>query len=103
MHDRHWNLVVAATGTGKTVLAAPDYRHLYRESGAQPPATPPFVAHRREILERGDGHSGSPDGSRLWRALRIGGGVLTVGEHVFASVQSLLASDVQKILAITLK
>ena len=27
-HDRHRNLVVAATGTGKTVVAALDYRQL---------------------------------------------------------------------------
>ena len=27
-HERHRNLVVAATGTGKTVVAALDYRQL---------------------------------------------------------------------------
>lgn len=32
LHDRHRNLVVAATGTGKTVIAALDYRRLVRET-----------------------------------------------------------------------
>ena len=31
VHDRHRNLVVAATGTGKTVIAALDYRNLLRQ------------------------------------------------------------------------
>ena len=34
VHDRHRNLVVAATGTGKTVIAALDYRALCRSMGA---------------------------------------------------------------------
>jgi HKD family nuclease len=32
-HDRHRNLVVAATGTGKTVVAALDYRQLVAQRG----------------------------------------------------------------------
>jgi HKD family nuclease len=32
LHDRHRNLVVAATGTGKTVVAALDYRRLIHET-----------------------------------------------------------------------
>jgi superfamily II DNA or RNA helicase len=32
-HDRHRNLVVAATGTGKTVVAALDYRQLVEQRG----------------------------------------------------------------------
>ncbi|WP_322920152.1 DEAD/DEAH box helicase family protein [Nocardioides renjunii] len=51
LHDRHRNLVVAATGTGKTVIAALDYRNLVaRSDGGQPSLL--FVAHRREILEQ---------------------------------------------------
>ena len=51
VHDRHRNLVVAATGTGKTVVAALDYRRL---CAAQPSDRPSllFVAHRKEILEQ---------------------------------------------------
>ena len=51
VHDRHRNLVVAATGTGKTVVAALDYRRLCRAGAATVPRLL-FVAHRREILEQ---------------------------------------------------
>ncbi len=44
------NLVVAATGTGKTVVAALDYRETCRVAGSPP--TLLVIAHRIEILER---------------------------------------------------
>ena len=97
MHDRHWNLVVAATGTGKTVLAALDYRHLYRESGAQRRPRLLFVAHRREILEQARRTFREvltdPDFGELY----VSGRRPDRWEHVFASVQSLHSYDVQKI------
>ena len=46
VHDRHRNLVVAATGTGKTVIAALDYRGLCNDETADRPALL-FVAHRQ--------------------------------------------------------
>jgi superfamily II DNA or RNA helicase/HKD family nuclease len=89
-HNRWRNLVVAATGTGKTVIAALDYRRL-RE--LWPDASLLFVAHRKEILHQSrrmfrtvlkDGAFGEiyVDGERpdTWR-------------HVFASIQSLAALD----------
>jgi HKD family nuclease len=50
VHDRHRNLVVAATGTGKTVIAALDYRRVCEAVDASPSLL--FVAHRKEILEQ---------------------------------------------------
>jgi superfamily II DNA or RNA helicase len=47
-HSRFRNLVVAATGTGKTVVAAFDYRAISRATGGHPRLL--FVAHRKEIL-----------------------------------------------------
>ncbi len=44
------NLLVAATGTGKTVVAAFDYRHSCRAEGGRPRLL--FVAHREEILRQ---------------------------------------------------
>ncbi len=44
-------LVVAATGTGKTVLTALDYRR-YRAEHRDSPCRMLFVAHRKEILEQ---------------------------------------------------
>ncbi|MFC7725342.1 DUF3427 domain-containing protein [Nocardioides sp. GCM10028917] len=96
LHDRHRNLVVAATGTGKTVIAALDYRSLVsKRGGAQPSLL--FVAHRREILEQS---------MRTYREVLADGdfGELYVGgqrperwKHVFASVQSLTSYGVANI------
>ena len=49
-HGRHRNLVVAATGTGKTVVAAFDYRRICADEGGRPKLL--FVAHREEILRQ---------------------------------------------------
>ena len=49
-HGRWRNLVVAATGTGKTVVAALDYRRLRAARGDAMSLL--FVAHRKEILEQ---------------------------------------------------
>ena len=86
VHGRHRNLVVAATGTGKTVVAALDYRRLSTE--AQRP-TLLFVAHRREILQqslrtfRAVLHDAN-FGEELFEGRRP-----TEYLHVFASIQSL--------------
>ena len=49
-HGRTRNLLVAATGTGKTVVAAFDYRNTCRSEGGHPRLL--FVAHREEILRQ---------------------------------------------------
>jgi superfamily II DNA or RNA helicase len=49
VQDKHRHLVVAATGTGKTMIAAFDYR---RWAPAPRPSLL-FVAHREEILQAG--------------------------------------------------
>lgn len=49
-HGRMRNLLVAATGTGKTVVAAFDYRRSCQQLGHQPRLL--FVAHRIEILQQ---------------------------------------------------
>ena len=49
IHGRHKNLIVAATGTGKTVISAFDFRRFNREN---PGAKLLFVAHREEMLKQ---------------------------------------------------
>lgn len=92
--DRHRNLVVAATGTGKTVIAALDYRSLVEKAGHELSLL--FVAHREEILRQ------SRDTYRA--VLRNGsfgeihgGGRVAEGGHVFAMVQSLSAARLERI------
>lgn len=50
VHNQYRNLVVAATGTGKTVVAALDFRRFYEESNRT--ARLLFVAHREQILQQ---------------------------------------------------
>ncbi len=91
VHGRHRNLVVAATGTGKTVMAALDYARQAQRLGASPSLL--FVAHRRELLLQAR--------ETFQHALQHGGfGELwTDGErpsnwqHVFASIQSAGDAD----------
>ena len=45
------NLVVAATGTGKTVISALDYKR-FRKQNPDRPCRLLFVAHREEILKQ---------------------------------------------------
>lgn len=94
IHNRWRSLVVMATGTGKTVVSALDYRRL---RDAKKVDSVLFVAHRKEILEQSlrtfrevmrDGAFGElyVDGHRPdeWR-------------HVFASVQSLAGLDLRQL------
>jgi superfamily II DNA or RNA helicase len=49
VHGRFKNLIVAATGTGKTVVSAFDYKKFLKD---YPTAKLLFVAHRKEILQQ---------------------------------------------------
>ena len=94
LHGRHKNLVVAATGTGKTVIAALDYRRLCTELGRRP--TLLFVAHRREILRQScdtfrHALSDPSFGERL-----VDGQRPADWDYVFASVQSLASLPVDR-------
>ena len=91
VYGRHRNLVVAATGTGKTAVAAFDYQ---RFAAGAPSSSRPrllFVAHRAEILRQSR--------TMFRHVLRSGDfGELLTGDtkpqqwrHVFANVQSLTA------------
>lgn len=86
VHGRMHNLVVMATGTGKTVIAALDYRRLVTAGKVD---TLLFVAHQEKILDQSL--------ATFRQTLRDGefGEKLVAGHqpkkwrHVFASVQSL--------------
>ena len=85
----HRNLLVAATGTGKTVMAALDYLAL-RE--ALPRARLLFVAHREEILTQSRATFRQALRDPLFGDLWVGGERPQRFEAVFASVQSLAAA-----------
>lgn len=87
-HGHHRNLVVAATGTGKTIVAALDYRRLRREL---PRARLLFVAHRQEILTQSINAFRVVLRDGAFGELLVGGEHADRWDHVFASVQSLHA------------
>jgi superfamily II DNA or RNA helicase/HKD family nuclease len=97
-HDRWRNLVVAPTGTGKTVVAALDYQRLAGQHAAlssRPSLL--FVAHRKELLEQSlrTFREVLQDGS--FGELLVGGERPAEWRHVFASIQSLTAAGVEQL------
>ncbi|MEU0954006.1 DUF3427 domain-containing protein [Streptomyces niveus] len=87
VHGRHRNLLVAATGTGKTVMAALDYKRLRKGLGRDLRLL--FVAHRKEILEQSlRTYQDVLDDGNFGEQL-ISGQIPAAWKHVFASVQSL--------------
>jgi len=51
VRGRHRNLIVAATGTGKTIISALDYKR-FRQEHSDSPCRLLFIAHREEILSQ---------------------------------------------------
>lgn len=98
VHDRHRNLVVAATGTGKTVVAALDYRRLCQAPPGERPSLL-FVAHREEILKQSLRTYREVLSDPNFGELYVGGARPERWRHVFASVQSLTAYGVNNIPA----
>ncbi|GHD71298.1 helicase [Streptomyces mirabilis] len=88
IRDRHHNLLVAATGTGKTVMAALDYRSMRDQRGGELPRLL-FVAHRKEILKQSLRTYREVLDDASFGELLHGGQNPREWKHVFASVQSL--------------
>jgi len=83
VHNYYRNLIIAATGTGKTVVAAFDFRRFFEQKQRQ--ARLLFVAHRREILEQAV--------ATFRNVLRIADfGELLVGPHVAMRMDHLFCS-----------
>ena len=80
------NLIVAATGTGKTVMAAFDYKRLRAEL---PRARLLFVAHRKEILEQSLSVFRQVLQDFTFGELWVDGERPKHFDHVFASIQTL--------------
>ncbi len=86
----HRNLLVSATGTGKTVIAALDYGRLRPRL---PRARLLFVAHREEILDQSLATFRYALRDASFGEKWVGGVRPSRFEHVFASIQSLHAAD----------
>ncbi|PFA62930.1 NgoFVII family restriction endonuclease [Bacillus sp. AFS015802] len=86
IHGRHKNLLVAATGVGKTVISAFDYKRFRKANGGK--AKLLFVAHREEILKQ------SMDTFRAilrdpnFGEMLVGTHQPSLLDHLFVSIQS---------------
>jgi superfamily II DNA or RNA helicase len=97
LHQRWRNLVVAATGTGKTVLAAFDVARLHADFSEQFPSLEPppllLIAHRKEILLQSLATFRQVLRDGTYGRLLVDGQRPSHWRHVFASVQSLAGLD----------
>jgi superfamily II DNA or RNA helicase len=86
VHNRFKNLVVAATGTGKTIISAFDFKNFKKVNLK---AKLLFVAHRKEILIQSLGAFRGVLKNNNFGELWVDGLEPTRFEFVFASVQTL--------------
>lgn len=86
----HRNLLVSATGTGKTVMAAIDYARLAERD---PRTTLLFVAHREEILTQSLDTFRQVLHDSSFGELWVNGKKSERLQHVFASIQTLSQAD----------
>lgn len=91
---QQWNLLVSATGTGKTVMAAVDYSRLAR---ALPSARLLFIAHRKEILEQSRNTFRQVLKDWSFGEFWVDGERPDQFQHVFASIQTMSKVDLARI------
>lgn len=86
IHGRYRNLIVAATGTGKTVIAAFDFKRVRKEKSN---AKFLFVAHREEILKQSLYTFRNILRNQNFGELLVGDYKPGSYEHLFVSIQSM--------------
>lgn len=86
--NKHKNLIIAATGVGKTVISAFDYKDFCKENKINVNKLL-FVAHREEILKQSRDTFRAILKDNNFGDLMVGNNVPTSLEHLFVSVQSL--------------
>ncbi len=83
----HRNLIVAATGTGKTVISAFDYKRFSKPTSTHPNLL--FVAHRREIIEQALDCFRGVLRDQNFGDILAGGSRPNEFKHVFATIQTI--------------
>ena len=94
--NKNKNLVIAATGVGKTVISAFDYKNFCKENKKQPNRLL-FVVHREEILKQARDTFRAILKDNNFGDLMVGGNVPESLEHLFVSIQSLNSKDLCEI------
>lgn len=86
IQGRKRQLVVAATGTGKTMIAAFDFRRWSGQQRARPPVL--YIAHREEILKQALGTFRAVLRDHNFGDLLVGTHEPGQTDHLFCSIQS---------------
>lgn len=86
LHQRYRNLIVAATGTGKTLISAFDFAQFVK---TKPDATFLFIAHRSEILKQARAAYRGVLKQQQFGELWVGGNQPNQYRQLFASIQTL--------------
>lgn len=91
VQNKYQHLIVAATGTGKTMIAAFDYAQVCRELSERPSLL--FIAHREEILRQSLGSFRGVLREQNFGDLLVGGRNSEQQQHLFCSIQSYNSRD----------
>lgn len=95
IRGRYKNLIVAATGTGKTIISALDYKRFKKENPNRP-CRLLFIAHRKEILEQSISAFRSVLKDANFGELYVGNHSPETIDNLFMSIQSFNSKDFQK-------
>ncbi|MFN9604799.1 MAG: DEAD/DEAH box helicase family protein, partial [Planctomycetota bacterium] len=94
VQGKHQHLVVAATGTGKTMIAAFDYARVARQLGRMPRLL--FIAHRKEILQQALTSFRCILRDQNFGDLLVDGSEPNARDHLFCSIQSYNAREMMQ-------
>ncbi|SIM32244.1 type III restriction protein subunit R [Cuniculiplasma divulgatum] len=92
VHGRYKNLIVAATGTGKTVISALDYKR-FRTQNQGKTNRLLFVSHRKEILEQAIDCFRSVLRDQNFGEIGVGDNIPNRLDHLFMSIQMFNSRD----------
>lgn len=95
IRGRFKNLIVAATGTGKTMISAFDYKNFVRQNPNKENRLL-FVAHREEILLQSIGTFRQVMRNQNFADLHVGNYRMEHKEHLFISIQSYNSSPLDE-------
>lgn len=90
--NKNRNLVISATGVGKTVISAFDYRDFCKESMGKANRLL-FIVHREEILKQARDTFRAILKNNNFAELMVGGRSPENLDHLFVSIQSLNSKD----------
>jgi superfamily II DNA or RNA helicase len=94
IHGKYNNLIVAATGTGKTVISAFDYKNFRRENSNRNRLL--FIAHREEILKQSISTFRGILKDHNFGDLWVGSHEPEQIEHLFISIQTFNSKEFYK-------